>query len=133
MLRSRRISTVFEDVFEFHRKFKLLPQDKYDFSEAVFQFRFKFMQEELKEFEEAYKDKDREKQFDAMLDLIYVAVGTIVMMDILPEDAQEGWRRVHDANMTKVRARVAADSRRLSPLDVIKPDGFEPPDHSDLV
>lgn len=45
----------------------------------------------------------------------------------------EAWRRVHEANMKKIRAERASDSKRGSTFDVIKPPGWEPPSHKDLV
>jgi predicted HAD superfamily Cof-like phosphohydrolase len=48
-------------------------------------------------------------------------------------DFEEGWRRVHAANMAKVRAERPGDSKRGSTFDVVKPEGWTAPDLSDLV
>lgn len=45
----------------------------------------------------------------------------------------EAWRRVQLANMSKVRATSADQSKRGSTFDVVKPPGWEPPSHTDLV
>ena len=69
---------------------------------------------------------------DACLDLAYVAIGTALAQ--FPEHVvREGWRRVQVANMSKVRSTAGHSTGRGSSHDVIKPPGFKPPDHSDLV
>jgi dCMP deaminase len=126
-------SDLFKDVGAFHAKFKLA---HYGDGAApslldhdVLQFRFKFMEEELLEFEEASIDKDLNKAADALADLVYVALGTAHLMG-LPFGAV--WREVQRANMTKVRASGANDplSTRNHALDVVKPPGFMAPDHT---
>lgn len=67
---------------------------------------------------------------DALVDAVYVAVGSAGMHGF---DFREAWRRVHAANMAKVRAERASDSKRGTLWDVVKPPGWTPPDHSDLV
>jgi len=118
----------FLDVRDFHRKFGLPsdgPARRLDDVERI--FREKFMEEELKEYKEADTKAD---QLDALVDLCYVAIGTAVMQGF---DFDEAWRRVHEANMKKVRVSSASQSKRGSTLDVVKPPGWTPPDHSDLV
>lgn len=122
---------LFYDIWDFHRKFLLeysgppreLPQDLGD-------FRLKFIIEEINEYREARIDHDLAKQFDALIDLVYVVLGTAYLHGF---DFEEGWRRVHAANMSKVRAERAEDSTRSSTFDVIKPPGWKAPDLSDLV
>lgn len=89
-------------------------------------FRTKFLQEELDEFKEACQHQDLAKAFDALLDLAYVVHGTALMMG-LPWD--KGWAEVQRANMQKVRATDPTASKRGSPLDVVKPVGWQPPNH----
>lgn len=144
---------MFGDITAFHEKFKLqqtadgnkLPDD--------FQiFRAKFLLEELNEYLEAvglclmpvsqtefecdiYRDRDRdqfnaEKAFDALIDLVYVAIGTAYLHRF---PFNEGWRRVQAANMAKIRTQRSADSKRGSGWDVVKPPGWKAPDLSDLV
>jgi len=48
-------------------------------------------------------------------------------------DFVEAWDRVHRANMSKVRAEKAGDSKRGSKFDVVKPSGWTAPDLTDLV
>ena len=120
----------FDDVGWFHKKFDLpvsqgVPREV---SEDLLKFRTKFMQEELDEFATATTAAD---QFDALLDLVYVAMGTAHMMGF-PWEA--GWARVQQANMAKVRASAdASDSKRGSSWDVVKPAGWRAPDITGLL
>lgn len=65
---------------------------------------------------------------DALVDLVYVALGTAHLMR-LPFDAC--WAEVQRANMMKERATGADDqrSKRRHALDVVKPAGWKAPDH----
>ena len=120
------MSEMWDDIRSFHKKFKL-PQCNVPslLEKEMYEFRLRFMQEELEEFGEAVKNNDRMKAFDALLDLVYVAMGTAYMMN-MPWD--DGWRHVQNANMVKVRALRESDSTRGSTYDVVKPKGWIPPD-----
>lgn len=125
----------FEDVGDFFTKFdlpkygdaapRLLDQD-------LLNFRVRFMMEELEEFQTACEKEDLAKAVDALVDLCYVALGTAHMMHA-PFD--ECWAAVQRANMKKVRAESAADARstRKHRFDVVKPDGWEPPDLETII
>jgi predicted HAD superfamily Cof-like phosphohydrolase len=112
-----------KDIKDFHEKFGLsydgpprkLPADTED-------FRVKFMQEELDEYINA---DTLDKKFDALIDLVYVALGTAYLHGF---PFHRGWFEVHSANMKKQRAKSDADSKRNSSQDVIKPEGWKPPD-----
>lgn len=69
---------------------------------------------------------------DAICDLNYVGWGTLHLMG-LPGNLH--WNEVQRANMAKVRASSSEDprSKRGHSLDVVKPDGWTPPDHLDIV
>jgi len=133
---------LFQDVFEFHRKFDLDRFGQTELSaeygrpavvaphlldEATQRFRENFMFEELDEFVAACHDGDVAKAVDALTDLVWVALGTAHMMHA-PFDAV--WAEVKRANMAKERATGADDPRsvRKSALDVVKPAGWRPPD-----
>ncbi|QOP64265.1 MazG-like nucleotide pyrophosphohydrolase [Microbacterium phage Quenya] len=120
----------FEDVQAFHGKYGLT-EDPGVGNDEWLDFREDFMDEELAEFKKARREGDRAGMFDALLDLVYVAMGTA---DGLRFPWQAGWDRVQAANMSKVRAaRDGADSKRGTGFDVVKPPGWRAPDHSDLV
>lgn len=139
------------DIDEFHTKFDLPAAHPMGALDRETQnFRHRFLVEELNEWYKnqiaAYDETTRavlerdqanyahhlEEALDGMVDLAYVLFGTVYLHGFGPIFA-EAWRRVHYANMQKVRAELAGDSKRDSTLDVIKPAGWEPPSHTDLV
>lgn len=98
------------------------------------------MMEELKEFADAcgleygydeasssYKfspmdpDQNLAAQADALVDLVYFALGTAVMLGL---PWQQLWDDVHRANMSKVRG---IKPTRGHAADVVKPDGWVGP------
>lgn len=134
----------FADVAEFHEKFGLTYDGK---PRALLgelgDFRLKFLREELREYAKAMYEASYEVQFrpemvaskledmlDALVDLVYVAIGTAQLHGF---DFREAWQRVHAANMTKVRATSKLESARGTTYDVVKPTGWLPPSHEDLV
>jgi predicted HAD superfamily Cof-like phosphohydrolase len=120
-----------DDISKFHEKYELeymegprfLPLDLHT-------FRTKFMQEELDEYSSARSDSNLAGQLDALVDILYVAIGTAYQHGF---DLAEAWRRVHEANMQKVRVQKFQDSTRGSLFDVVKPPGWVPPNLEDLV
>lgn len=141
------------DIAAFHEKFKLEYVGKpRSLDTELAEFRIGFLIEELKEYEESSEKLrailkvgypnftheylrntatwELEKQLDALVDLVYVALGTAYLHGF---DFREAWRRVHAANMAKVRAERKEDSKRGSTFDVVKPEGWTPPSHTDLV
>lgn len=135
------------DITAFHQKFGLEYSGKPRALEGeLHNFRLNFMHEELDEYLEeqhgliqSIKDNDHRKtalhlhqQLDALVDLVYVAVGT-AYLQFGPDVFNEAWRRVQTANMAKERCEVPSDSKRGTTFDVIKPAGWEAPDHHDLV
>lgn len=120
-----------ELIERFHMKFQL----EYDgeprqLSIALSKFRVQFLHEELKEYRDAVEKKDLEGQLDALVDLVYVALGTAYLHGF---DFNEAFKRVHDANMKKVRAAATTDSKRKSKFDVVKPANWKAPYLKDLV
>lgn len=143
----------YQDVKDFHEKFGLEyggPPRGLDLD--LESFRTKFMVEELCEyaglkkesrevvedfmasphFEHRREKVDLEDKLDALVDLAYVVLGTACCHGF---DFDEAWRRVHAANMAKVRAQRDEDSLREggAKFDVVKPPGWKPADLSDLV
>ena len=118
-------STDHQDVRDFHHKFQVpLCSVPSLLDPATREFRVKFMQEELNEFIEANQEGSLHKAADALIDLAYVVHGTAVMMG-LPWASL--WKEVQRANMSKVRATDASQSKRGTSLDVIKPEGWKAP------
>jgi predicted HAD superfamily Cof-like phosphohydrolase len=131
------------DIEQFHRKFDLIYEGKprvlpYDLGK----FRIRFLIEETAEYQSAVSraaldlsssrspDDQMAKALDALVDLVYVALGTAYLHGF---DFNEAWRRVHEANMKKIRAADVSQSTRGSLHDVIKPPEWEPPSLVDLV
>lgn len=114
------------DLRAFHSKFghsrPIVPSF---LSKEAYDFRIRFLQEELDEYKHAVETGSLEHQFDALLDLVYVAIGTADLQGFPWED---GWAEVQRANMSKVRATSADQSKRGSSLDVVKPKDFVKPD-----
>lgn len=121
------LSSNFEDVHKFHEKFEVPTASSPTFlSPETFRYRVKFLVEELEEFVKAHESKDMEGAADALVDLVWVAMGTASVMG-LPWTPL--WDEVKRANMEKVRATDPSQSKRGSSLDVIKPAGWVGPDH----
>ncbi len=129
----------FDDVGDFHRKFDLpsvpsggggsTPENSDYFDLGLYEFRLKFLREELKEFTVGWQKRDLALMADALIDLVYVAMGTAQLLGL---PWQELWDEVQRANMTKIRASTADESSRATgrghASDVLKPEGFVPPD-----
>ena len=115
----------FHDVIDFHNKYglvytgKVRPLDK-----STQAYRIHFLEEELKEFIQSANLDDTVGMADALIDIVYVAMGTAYMMGL---PWQKLWDEVQRTNMNKIRATDANQSKRKNSLDVIKPEGWEPP------
>ena len=121
----------FNDVGTFHQKFDLDNVTyqgvgpRHGVGNDLLEFRRKFMQEELDEFTAAMERGDDVEMFDALLDLAYVVFGTA---HLLGYPWQTGWDEVQRSNMEKERAAAdGSNSKRLSAFDVVKPEGWTPP------
>ena len=116
----------YEEVAAFHEKYGLTYDGKPRLlDEDTVKFRLKFLEEELMEFRVSALNDDLPGMADALIDLVYVAMGTAYMMGL---PWQPLWNEVQRANMTKVRASSQGQSKRGSALDVIKPEGWRGPD-----
>lgn len=115
-------SKEFSDVREFHQKFGMLCHDvPVHLSQRKLGERIAFMHEELyDEFAAAMNANDMAGMADALIDIVYVAMGTAVQMG-LPWDWL--WDDVHRANMAKVRGMT----KRGNKVDVMKPEGWVGP------
>jgi len=138
-----------KDITKFHKKFDLQYQGPARMlNPELFHFRKRFMEEELREWsesmdrvhEELMKPNPREEviqdelenQLDALVDLVYVALGTAHLQGF-SGIFLKAWKRVQKANMKKVRAERADQSKRGSTYDVVKPEGWKAPTLRDLI
>lgn len=126
------------DISHMHRKYgvndwvkKTVDQEKrYDKLEEFLEFRMKFLDEELAETKAAIISGDAAEVVDGLIDLCVIAIGTLDAFDV---DARAAWNRVYKANIEK---EVGVKESRPNPLglpDLIKPDGWTAPEHSDNV
>ena len=83
-------------------------------------FRIKLLQEELDEFKEAIKNEKIDDALDALVDIVYVALGTAWHFNLPFEKA---WAVVHKANMEKLPGKSQRHYQ-----DAIKPKGWKRPD-----
>lgn len=140
----------YDDVYDFHQKYSLLNGVKpRQLTRRKLAERAEFLMEELDEFmkasglqllltethplhhrvEVSIRDdwkQDIGEQADALIDLVYVAMGTAVMMG-LPWQAL--WDDVQRANMSKVRG----TTKRGHPVDVTKPEGWVGPKTQEIL
>ena len=155
------------DVKEFNDKFGIPCSRKPNFlSQEDMKYRLNFLLEEMNElaqnsgFAILVNEKDGtlsyepipewhdsanlEECLDGLIDLVYVAYGTALMMGfgaLIPRGIDsrrstiwgEAWSRVHLANMSKQRATSVAASKRGHSFDVIKPKGWIKPTFGDLL
>lgn len=114
------------DIKNFHEKFDLKPLDKPGFlPKDLMDFRTKFLDEELDELKKGIEEGNLGEVCDGLIDLVYVALGTLYLMRF---PTALGWAEVHNANMSKVKARSAEDSKRGHASDIVKPQGWRKPD-----
>ena len=77
---------------------------------------------------DAIEAKDPEEIVDGLIDMCVFAIGTLDVFGITPEKA---WDSVYNANMNK---NVGVKEGRPNPFglpDLIKPEGWTAPSHSD--
>lgn len=86
----------------------------------------KGLREELAELEAAIAGGNVGDQADALIDLVYFAIGGLFQMGV---PAAACWNAVHAKNMTK----VVGMTHRGTTNDATKPEGWTPPDLDVLV
>lgn len=112
-----------DDVAEFHNKILQQPVPESP-SLVSLEFgieRLRFMQEELDEYVEAVFKGDMVGAADALMDIVYVALGTAHLMSL---PVPELWNAVQKANMAK----VSGPTKRGNKYDAMKPKGWVGPE-----
>jgi NTP pyrophosphatase (non-canonical NTP hydrolase) len=107
------------DIEDFHKKFGLERRKGIENNKDLVDFRIKFLEEELDEFIDAVRTVDDVKALDALVDIVYVAMGTAYLLDY---PFWAAWSEVQKANMKKVKKESAR-----SKFDVIKPERWKEP------
>lgn len=111
--------SIFLKVAQFQNKFGIkLDKDK---EESLWE-REQLLLEEYTEFENAATPEDK---VDALVDLIYIAAGTLTMFNV---DGDEAFDKVHEANMKKILGTKKGRSNKTG-NDVCKPKGWKAPSH----
>jgi hypothetical protein len=103
-------------------------QNNQEALDKYLEFRLKFLNEELRETEAAFTNRDAEEIVDGLIDLCVVAIGTL---DAFGVDANKAWNEVLKANLSK---EVGIKPERPNPLglpDLVKPEGWQAPNHED--
>lgn len=116
------MNRAWEKVYQFHQAFSVPYQDRPTFlpPDRV-KKRAEWMIEEIKEFQAS---QTVTAQADAMIDLMYFAMGTLVEMGVRPERLFE---IVHQANMSKLWEN-GKPRYRASDGKIIKPPKWQPPE-----
>jgi len=125
------------DIAEMHRKYgvnewvgKQLDEGNYENLRKFLEFRMAFLDEELGETKAAIENGDPSEIVDGLIDLCVIAVGT---MDAFGIDARASWNRVQKANMAKEVGVKESRPNELGLPDLVKPEGWTAPEHSDNV
>ena len=120
------MNSILQSISDMHNKFKISSKE-IPFSEQEKDFRYICMAEELGEYMDA---KTEEDELDALVDLVVFALGTVERQGML-HVFNEAFNRVITANMKK---ELGENKKRGSfAIDLVKPDGWEAPDLTDLV
>ena len=123
--------TLLKDIDSFHKKYKFEKNEKVgipDNNELV-NFRTSFLMEELAEYTQAITKKDAAGALDALVDIVYIALGTAWLFNLPFERA---WEQVQKANMSKIRTKSKSKKRGTS-FDVVKPKGWTAPDIEQII
>ena len=114
-----------DDINRFHQKFGFQKNNKVGIPDdpELVNFRTSFLMEELSEYTNAIVKKDTAEVLDALVDIVYIALGTAWLFNLPFEKA---WKEIQAANMKKIRARDKT-GKRGTKFDVIKPKGFIEP------
>lgn len=116
------MTDMYKNVCEFHEKYKL---EKNPDNRELQQARIRHMTEELNEYIRSQIAGDREGQLDALVDLVYVALGTAYYEGF---KFNEAFAEVHGCNMKKIQK-----ATERSKWDVVKPDGWQPPQLKEFI
>lgn len=95
-------ATMAEQVVEFNQKVLKVDLRQINLlSVAEFEISKKCLNEEIVEFEDAYKEGDLIKCVDAMIDEIYFAIGVLYKMGLTAESIDKVFAHVHSKNLEK--------------------------------
>jgi predicted HAD superfamily Cof-like phosphohydrolase len=116
------MNTIANNLASFHSRFCF---DKEPMTISKLHFRTDLLMEEISEMHDAIDMANPEEFVDSLIDIIYIAAGTL---DLARVDIEKAWQQVHSANMTKIRG-VKLGREQSGGFDVIKPVGWVAPSH----
>ena len=102
--------------------------------ENLIELRVKQKKEEIGEIEEAFKEEDKIKIIDGLIDLIYFSIGTLHIMGVDRDLFNACFTAVHLANMgkrggIKEERRIPGIPDEKHPMDAVKPHGWIDPEY----
>lgn len=103
-----------------------LDQPVQGLTDADLMLSLKQLNEEIHEFETADEASDLVGQVDAMLDLVYFALGILYKMGLSPLEINTLFTAVHNANMTKAIGKKKGREVEGA-VDAVKPADFIDP------
>lgn len=84
-------------------------------------------EEAVTELDEAFEEDDPIKLLDAIVDSIYILLGTAAEAGITPKMVDEAWQEVHSSNMSKCDP-VTGLAIHREDGKILKPASYHPPD-----
>jgi predicted HAD superfamily Cof-like phosphohydrolase len=122
---------ILKDIDNFHKKYGFEKNEKIDIPDnsELINFRTAFLMEELAEYTNAITKKDAAGALDALVDIVYIALGTAWLFNLPFEKA---WNEVQKANMSKIRAKDKT-GKRGTKFDVIKPKDWKAPNIEKII
>lgn len=123
--------SMFDDTMSFQIKYGLYDPNVFGFlPEENMKVKIGHLQEEMAEVLKAYENKDLNEFCDGILDLVYVGLGTLALMN-MPANAL--WTDIQIRNMNKIRATADTVGKRGSTFDVVKPAGWTGPRTAEII
>jgi predicted HAD superfamily Cof-like phosphohydrolase len=125
------MTDILKDIDNFHKKYGFEKNEKIDIpsNSELINFRTAFLMEELAEYTNAITKKDAAGALDALVDIVYIALGTAWLFNLPFEKA---WNEVQKANMSKIRAKNKT-GKRGTKFDVVKPKDWKAPNIEKII
>ena len=125
------MTDILKDIDNFHKKYGFEKNEKIDIpnNSELINFRTAFLMEELSEYTNAITKKDAAGALDALVDIVYIALGTAWLFNLPFEKA---WNEVQKANMSKIRAKDKT-GKRGTKFDVVKPKDWKAPNIEKII
>ena len=126
-VQNSEVVDIFADTHELTEKF--FGDVKYERNYERLAFEISRLKEELNETIDAVNKGDAAEVVDGIIDLMTFAAGILENFKV---DGRKAWQEVHRANMAKEKG-TKSTRPNSNGVDLIKPEGWKAPDHSDNV